>query len=184
MTPESMQPEPVKQKPLTPLNDLPTFLAYSLVVELESAERLRELAEVMAEHHRPEIEQLLLRLADYSDKHGEEVQTICGDIPLPELHPWAFEWPGAEPPETFDYAALRYEMTPRQLLEVALELERNSAEFYAEIARRATDPEIRQHADNFAEEELSHADALVAWMENLPPAAPQRFDIDPAHQPE
>ena len=175
-------------QPQTPLNDLPTFLAYSLLLELESAERLRELAEAMAQHHKPDIEQLLLQLAGYSDKHGAEVQGIvqsaCGDTPLPDLKPWDFEWPGAEPPETFDYAALRYEMSPRQLLEVALALEHNTADFYADIARRSVDENIRLHADNFATEELSHAEALEQWLRRLPPEEHRNFDIDPAHQPE
>lgn len=175
----------MKQPPQqTPLNDLATFLAYSLVLELESAERLRELAEAMAQHHKPDIEELLLQLAAYSDKHGSEVQAICGDTPLPDLKPWEFEWPGAEPPETFDYAALRYEMTPRQLLEVALALEHNTADFYADIARRSTDDDIRLHADNFASEELNHAEALESWLQRLPAVGFRRFDIDPAVEPE
>lgn len=167
----------------SPLDDLPTFLAYSLVLELESADRLRELADAMAQHRKPDIEQVLLQLAAYSDQHGAEVRAICDDFPLPDLKAWEFDWPGAEPPETFDYGALRYEMTPRQLLTLALELEHNTAEFYAEIAQRSADPEISRHAENFAKEELEHVEALSQWLEGLPPPTPASVDIDPFNQP-
>ena len=168
-----------------PLEQLPVFLAYSLHLEQESAERLRELAEIMLVHNRQELHGLLVKLAFYSEQHADEVQSICGDTPLPELLPWEYEWPGMEPPETAAYESLSYETTTRQLLELALQLEQSAADFYADIATRSTNDEVARHAREFASEEREHAAALQSWLDKLPPDAnDQPVDIDPPSQPE
>lgn len=168
-----------------PLEQLPVFLAYSLYLEQESAERLHELADVMLRHNRQELHSLLVKLALYSEQHADEVQAICGDTPLPELHPWEYEWPDMEPPETAGYDSLSYETTTRELLELALQLEQNAADFYDGIASHSTNKEITHHAREFAAEEREHAAALEAWLEKLPPdAANQPIDIDPPSAPD
>ena len=168
-----------------PLEQLPVFLAYSLYLEQESAERLHELADVMLRHNRRELHSLLVKLAFYSEQHADEVQAICGDTPLPELHPWEYEWPDMEPPETAGYDSLGYEMTTRQLLEQALQLEQGAAEFYAGMASRSASEEIIRHAREFAAEEREHAAALEVWLDKLPPETDDRpVDIDPPSAPD
>ena len=161
-----------------PLSDLSVFLAYSLELEQESAERLREFAGIMEAHHQDTLARTFTELAVYSDRHAAEVARICSSHNLPALKPWEFDWPGDEPPETSGYDAVSYEMTVRQALEAMLEQEQGSAEFYADVAIRTTNAEIREYAMNFAAEEREHARALEQWLKKLgddrsPP------DIDP-----
>jgi bacterioferritin (cytochrome b1) len=170
---------------LNPLEQLPVFLAYSLYLEQESAERLRELADIMLQHNRQELHGLLVKLAFYSEQHADEVQTICGDTPLPKLHPWEYEWPDLESPETAAFDSLGYETTTRELLELALELEQKAATFYADIANRSTNKDVADHAREFAAEEREHAAALQVWLDKLPPESADRsIDIDPPSEPE
>jgi rubrerythrin len=167
-----------------PVTDLDTFLAYSLVLEEESAERLREVADMMAGHQQADLAVLFHQLADYSDKHAEEVKTLCGGRTLPQLNPWDFVWPDLEPPETFDYGAALYQMTATQALTNMLLLERNTASFYLTIARQSQNAQIVALAQEFANEEQQHAAAIDDWLQRLPKALLASPDIDPPHQPE
>jgi len=80
-------------------------------------------------------------------------------------------------------------MQPEAALRAMIEQESAAADFYAGVAAQSDDPEIIQHASEFAAEEREHASLLRARLEQLeetgsadaPPPAP---DIDPPHQPE
>lgn len=169
------------------LNNLSLFLAHSLTLEQESAQRLREFADTMSHHHQPALARLFLELAEYSDLHAQEVQAICSAHQLPELKPWEYHWPAEEPPETCDYGRARYDMQPRQALRLMLEQEMNAEKFYADIAEHANDSEVARFATEFAEEERQHAHMLEQRLTRLE-ATSDRVeplpDIDPPHQPD
>jgi rubrerythrin len=167
----------------SPLTDLDTFLAYSLALEEESAERLREAAEMMRIHHQHEVAKLFSQLAEFSDRHAAEVKALCEGRELPHLHPWDFEWPELEAPETWDYAAIRYDMTPHQVLTNMLLVERNTADFYQAIAEDSDDDNIVTLARDFAAEERGHASALESWLNRLPSEPIRSGDMDPPVEP-
>jgi len=166
-----------------PLTDLNTFLSYSLTLEEESADRLREAAEMMETHFLPDLEKLFMELADHSAKHCQEIKQICENRALPKIDPWDFDWPDAEAPETWDYAAIRYTMTAREILTNMLKVEQSAADFYQGIATQSSDPDITAYAREFANEERSHAASLEGWLRRLPPDKPQVPDIDPPQEP-
>ncbi len=170
------------------VSDLRLFLAHSLELEQESAERLREFADTMRHHQQRALAELFDELATYSDLHAREVAAICEGHSLPHLKPWEFTWPDEEPPETGAYARLRYEMRPETALRLMIEQESAAADFYADVAARSADPEIVKYAAEFAAEEREHASLLQARLAALqqegsaaPAPAP---DIDPPHQPD
>jgi len=167
-----------------PLTELNAFLAYSLSLEEDSVERLEEMADMMAVHHQGDIERLFRQLAEYSKKHADDVLAICGNTELPVLKPWDFIWPGAEPPETCAYASAAYGMTTRQALTNMLMLERNTAEFYQEIAERSPNEDIAKLAQEFANEEISHASAIEEWLQRIPDGENSYPDMDPPTEPD
>ena len=164
------------------LNSLPLFLAHSLALELDSSVRLREFADMVAQHNQPSLSALFNELASLSDLHAAEVEAICSARNLPKLHPWEYYWPGNEPPETSSYEQVSYEMRPLQALQLMLRQEHAAADFYSQVAAETENPEIRQFAVEFAEEEQQHAHMLgrrlkqVQASQNPAPPAP---DIDP-----
>lgn len=170
------------------ISDLPLFLAHSLELERESAERLREFADTMRHHQQQALADLFAELAGYSDLHAREIAAICEGHSLPRLKAWEFTWPDAEPPETSAYASLRYEMLPETALGLMIEQESAAADFYAAVAAQSADTEIVKHASEFAEEEREHARLLqarlAALQETGSDAAAPAPDIDPPHQPE
>jgi rubrerythrin len=166
------------------LEELPVFLAHALELETDSAERLREFAGMLEQHHQHELAVLFTELAVFSDKHAEEVAQICSEHALPVLTAWEFAWPDAEAPETCTYDAVRYEMTAADALRSMLAQEVAAADFYADIASRSQHAEIRRYAAMFAEEEREHVVLLQAWQARERSDAVPAPDMDPPHQPE
>lgn len=161
-------------------SDLGLFLAHSLELEAESAERLREVGEVMRAHRQLELAALFDELAHHSDKHCDEVRAICDAHELPELTAWEYDWPDAEPPETAAFHVVNYDSSSREALEAMITLETNARDFYASVAHLTEDATIRSYATTFAEEEAQHAQLLQARLAALPAGSGRRrLDPDP-----
>lgn len=161
-------------------SDLGFFLAHSLELESESAERLREVAHVMHAHRQEPLAALFEELAVHSDQHAAEVRAICDEHDLPELTAWEYDWPANEPPETAAYDTVSYESSPREALQAMITLETNARDFYQSVADMTQDETIRKYAALFATEEAEHARLLEARLIALPKAASRaRVDTDP-----
>ena len=80
------------------------FLAHSVALEQEAAQRLYELANTMDVHNNRELQGLLLELAAYSEHHALAVEALCQGRTLPSLRAWEYSWPQEESPEVFHYA--------------------------------------------------------------------------------
>ena len=90
------------------INDLDTFLAYSLALEEEAAERHDELADMMEVHNNPEVAGIFRKLAGYSRLHAQEVRDHSRGSGLPKIAPWDYGWETLEAPETTDIGAVDY----------------------------------------------------------------------------
>lgn len=162
-----------------------TFLAYSRELERESEERYRELAESMAAHHNGKVAEFFEKMAQQASEHLAEVLQLSAGRELPTIAPWAFEWPGAEPPETASYEALHYRMSLREAMELALRNERAAERFYRDCGERSSDAAVQPIAAQFADEEAEHAACLETRLRELPETRRHaREDDDPPHMPE
>lgn len=148
---------------------LALFYAYSVELEREARDRYAEFAESLATHHNAEVSAFFARMADEAAGHLAEVFEIVGDLPLPALHAWEFEWPDAEAPETAAYEVLHYRMSLRDAMQIALENERAAERFYRDYAARSADARVVRAAGEFADEEASHARQLEALISAAPP---------------
>lgn len=165
--------------------DLDTFLAYSIALEEEAAERHDELADVLEVHNNETVAAIFRKLAHYSRLHAAEVRELSAGRTLPRIAPWDFGWDDLEGPETADRDAVDYLVTPRAALEVALRNERSARRFYAGLGQWGLTPEIRETAQAFAEEETEHVELLEAWLARTPESDPLAdYDPDPPHTPE
>jgi rubrerythrin len=165
--------------------DLPTFLAYSVVMEEEAADRHDELADVMDVHNNPDVAATFRKLAHYSRLHAQEIREQSKDLQLPKIAPWEFEWEDGEPPETTESDEVHYLMNRAQALRLAMENEQRAHDFYADIARHAPEVAVRALAAEFAEEEREHLDLLIEWRKKIPESEDEPLvDDDPAHMPE
>lgn len=167
------------------MTDLATFLAYSVTLEEESAERHDELADMMDAHHNPEVAETFRKLAGYSRLHASEIRQHSAWLKLPAIAPWEFEWDDMEGPETADIADVNYLMNAAQALKIAMGNERRAHDFYHEISKHSPDAGVRALAAEFAAEELEHIELLQEWQARIAESVDEfAFDPDPPHMPE
>lgn len=167
------------------MTDVATFLAYSVTLEEESADRHDELADMMDVHHNPEVAETFRKLAGYSRLHASEIREHSSGHVLPAIAPWDFEWEDMEGPETADVADANYLMSIADALKIAMDNERRAHDFYQEISKNSPDAGVRALAAEFAEEELEHLELLQEWQARITDSADEfAFDPDPAHMPE
>ncbi len=166
------------------MTDLDTFLAYSVALEEEAAERHDELADMMEVHNNPDVADTFRKLAHYSRLHAREIRDHSEGSDLPVIAPWDFGWETMEGPETADIGEMNYLMTTRQALQIAMGNEKRAHDFYSGISRESPDAAVRALAGEFADEEKEHLALLEKWLENCPGADDQIYDPDPPHMPE
>ena len=167
------------------MHDLDTFLAYSVALEEEAAERHDELADMMDVHNNPEVAETFRKLAHYSRLHAGEIRDHSEGYSLPRIAPWDFGWENMEGPETADIGEMNYLMTTYQALKIAMGNEQRAHDFYFDISRNSPNEAVRALAGEFADEEKEHLELLEKWLENCPdPEGETPFDPDPPHMPE
>ncbi|MEJ8569677.1 ferritin-like domain-containing protein [Elongatibacter sediminis] len=168
-----------------PTENLAIFLAHSVALEEEAAEQHDELADMMDVHHNTEVAAVFRKLAHYSRLHAQEVREHAQGQELPRFAPWEFDWGEQSSPEAGGIDGAHYLMTTRHALRLAMKNERRAYDFYHLISQNSPDPEVRDLAAEFAEEEKGHMDLLEKWLEATPDSANEaRFDMDPPHVPE
>ncbi|MBA54863.1 MAG: rubrerythrin [Pseudomonadales bacterium] len=165
------------------LEDELLFLAHSVALEQEAAERLYELADAMQVHNNKPLHDLFLELAGFSERHANEVQVHCQGKALPPLQVWEYSWPDEESPEVVHYSRIHYLMTPEQALQVALEVEQNALNFYQDVAQRTHNTALQQLAEGFAREEAEHVQAVQRRLQFLQKTGMNNTDFDPPHMP-
>ena len=167
------------------MTDLDTFLAYSVALEEEAAERHDELADMMEVHNNPEVAETFRKLAHYSRLHAQEIRDRSQGADLPKIAPWDFGWETMEGPETADIGDMNYLMNTAQALRVAKGNEQRAHDFYRAISGESPDAEVRALAAEFADEEQEHLALLEKWLAKVPEANEATvFDPDPPHTPE
>jgi len=167
------------------ISNLQTFLAYSVALEEEAAERHDDLADMMDVHNNPEVAETFRKLAHYSRLHAQEIRDHSKGHKLPVIAPWDFGWENMEGPETADISDMNYLMSNRQALKIAMGNEQRAHDFYFQISRESPDPAVCALAEEFSEEEKEHLGLLEKWLEQYPESEEElAFDPDPAHMPE
>jgi rubrerythrin len=167
------------------MTNLETFLAYSVALEEEAADRHDELADMMEVHNNPDVAGTFRRLAHYSRLHAAEIRARSKGRELPVIAPWDFEWEGMEGPETGDIGDVNYLMSRSHALNIAMGNEQRAHDFYDAIGADSPDPAVRALAAEFAGEEKEHLALLKAWLDREPAENDAAvYDPDPPHTPE
>lgn len=164
-----------------PIDTLPELLAHALAMETEAAERYEELADQMETHRKGAVAAIFRKLERDEKTHLKELEAMCARYELPHYAPWEFKWNTAgESPEAIAVDRVSYRMTVRAAVELALVHEQRAADFYAGIADRASDTDVRTLASQFAAEEREH----IGWLEScLADCGPDDAAIDDPDPP-
>jgi len=165
---KSRQKEHISSPAAKEINEISVLLAHALALEEEAAERYWELAEVMESHNNSEAAELFAKMAGIEQKHVDEIHKQIAERELTELPSAQYRWVGPDGPETTDFADLHYMMTPHQALSLALTNEKRARDYYRDIARESSDPEVIKLARDLAEEEREHVAWVELWLERFP----------------
>ena len=155
------------------------FLAHSIALENEAAERYAELADMMEVHNNPDVAVLFRQMSEFSRQHAQSVEDRAVNFqPLPQLKSWEYRWNAPVPPEVGDITGTHYLMAPYHALEFALANEKRGHEYYSRMASDSDDDDVIRLASEFAEEERDHVQELEQWLARTPRPA-QGWDEDP-----
>jgi rubrerythrin len=162
------------------MSEVAVFLAHAIALEAEAAERYDELADAMDVHNNPDVAEMFRKQAHFSRLHWADVKETAKDLDLPKLKPWEYQWHGTEGPESAPVERTHYLMTPYHCIHLALQNEKRGHQYYADIAYKTADPEVRKLATQFAEEEAQHVIMLEKWAANIEEPEPDwDLDLDP-----
>ncbi|MDX9859920.1 MAG: ferritin family protein [Rhodospirillales bacterium] len=163
------------------------LFAIATAMEREAAKRYGELADRMEKQGNRPLADLFRRLQEEESEHEGGLGEWAGRrgiVPSPSFN---FRW---DMPETlteqqFAEAGGDFLATPWRVLAVAVRNEERAFAFYANIAAKTPDPDVRTYAEAMAREELGHVALLRlerrrAWRSEHPePAADHSADDIP-----
>ncbi|MCZ7563338.1 MAG: ferritin family protein [Burkholderiales bacterium] len=141
---------------------LPEFLAHAIAMEEEAAERYLELADMMEAHRNDDVSAVFRDMHRYSIMHRDAIRARVGDTELPKLKSWQYRW--RTPPEMGDEDAFDYLLDAYNALQYARTNELRAMEYYRSVVGETDDAEVRRLADEFADEEREHVEALDKWI--------------------
>lgn len=171
--------------PAAPAIGADDLLRRAHAMELEAADRYGEFAAQMALHGNLAVAALFRRLADIERKHAEAMAGTLVARGIAIAPRAALAAHGDEGLETGRGDGLHYLMTPYHALEIALENEQRAFDFFAELARSPSSPEITRLASEFAAEEKAHIALVRAWLARVPkPGDDWAYDPDEPRMPE
>jgi len=146
------------------MQDINVFLAHAVELEREAARRFEELAESMHTEGNTSVEKFFRQMASFSRKHLTQAMERGGFRHLPALATDEYDWPDGISPEQFDWIGVDGMLDASSALALALNGERRSQAFYADIASSTADPDVRTMAREFAAEEAEHVAELEKWI--------------------
>ncbi|MFV8819430.1 ferritin-like domain-containing protein [Haliea sp. E17] len=146
---------------------LARFLAHSVELEREARRCYLQLAGELKSAGNFEVADFFARMAEESNLHLAEVAELAEGMQLPDYSEDEFDWAGDVPPESTASGDATPSMSLREAILLALVNERAANKFYAAYATNCGDPETRVIAAQFAADEASHAQQLVARLARI-----------------
>jgi rubrerythrin len=156
------------------------LMGQALSMEREAVARYTELADMMETHNNPEVAALFRKMADYEQRHVDQILADMGwaeDVVLPRH---GGVWATPDSPEVVPIEDMHYLMHPWHALQLALSAEQRAEAFFAEIAGTAASEAVRQAAEELRREEAEHVALVREWLAKVPqPASDWALDPDP-----
>jgi rubrerythrin len=166
--------------PTRSVSSLTDLLAIAYQIETDAVQRYTLLADQMETHNNPQLMRVFRDLARAEGIHADEIRKQGANIDLAAESQRLGPWQKGESPEEVDLGAVHYLMTPWHALELALAAERRALGFFTWVTETTKDPEIKEMADEFVEEEAEHVNLVYRLMARYPkPPDNWAHDSDP-----
>lgn len=160
------------------VSSLRELYAIAWQIEAEAVERYEMLAQQMETHNNAELARVFKDLARAESIHAAEIERMAGDQEIREYALEVVRWP-AESPESADLADAHYLMTRADALRMALACEERALAFFENVVETTSDPQLKELAEHFAEEETEHVELCRRLIRKYQEADGPR-DVDPA----
>lgn len=136
------------------------FLFRAIRLEAAATRRYEELADAMQTWGNAEVERFFRQMSEFARLHLKEAMHRGGFRHIPDADAATPVWPDGESPECPGWQGLDGFTDVTHALQLALEAEQQSHHFYQHIADTASDVKVRWMAQEFAEEEAEHVEAV------------------------
>ncbi len=162
--------------------DLQDALDMAILIEEEAEERYIEFAEQMEAFFTPAAAKFFRLMAENEKKHGRELasrrRARFGDAParVDRSQLWEVEAPAYEKARAF--------ITPRRVLEIALDSETKAHDYFAGAIPYVKDAEVKKLFEELRLEEVEHQAMVREQLAQQPPD-PERDpeeDMDEPHE--
>lgn len=150
------------------IHSVAELLAHAKTIEQEAMERYEDLAEQMEVHHNRDVAALFRKMVAVESKHVQKILERAGDADLPNLSPWEYQWLDDEAPEAVVATDVHYLMTPHHALQLALQAEQRSFDFFSHVAQTDAPDAVRALAQELCEEERDHIKLMEDWLARTP----------------
>lgn len=161
------------------VSSLADLYAVAYQIEADAVERYTMLAEQMETHNNPELTAVFTDLARAEGIHREEIRRMAGDLDIEEHARRVAKWETGDSPEAADFGDAHYLMSPWDALQMALAGEKRALAYYTQVVETADNPEIREMAKEFVDEEAEHVNLCYRLLRKYPEPAGSAFADDP-----
>jgi len=146
---------------------LPELYAHALVMERDAATRFTELAKIMREGGMDYLAEEFEQIGKEEREQYEALALGTSGRKLPEITSWEYAWHYMGP----EGDQVRAPQSTRDVISIALSLERRTENFYADVAESADDDAVCAFAAEMATDEHRHVERLERLLEREPDAA-------------
>ena len=157
-------------------------LDLAILIEEEAEERYQEFAAQMEAFYTPEAARFFRFMSANEARHGQDLRARredrFGDAPaaIDRTMLWDVEAPA--------YDRARAFISPRKVLEIALDSEIKAHDFFDRALPHIADPDVRQLFEELRGEEIEHQDLVRKKLAEEPPDTGRRAeeDMDEPHE--
>ena len=144
--------------------DMATLVEIARAIEEESVRRYALLAELMHRRGEPAVAAAFRVMLKEERRHVAAVDRWAASVgePVPSAHHFEWRLP-ADLSSSWDDIAQSALLTPYRAFAMAVENEERAFSFYAYLAARAENEQVRAEAEKLGGEELRHAALLRRW---------------------
>jgi rubrerythrin len=162
------------------ISSVADLFAVAYQIETDAVERYTMLADQMDSHNNPELAAVFRDLARAEGIHAAEIRRLAGDMDVAAHADKVAKWQKTESPEAAELGAAHYLMTRREALQLALAGEERALAYFQHVVASVSDPNIKELAKKFVEEEAEHVELCHRLLRKHPAsAADEQFDPDP-----
>lgn len=143
---------------------LPELYAHALLLERDAAVRFLELGKIMRDAGMDHLAEEFEKIGKEEREQYELLAVGTGGKRLPEVATWEYAWHYVGP----EGDRVRTPENARDVLAIALSLERRTENFYADVAENAQDDAVSAFAAEMAADEHRHVERLEQLLEREP----------------